>query len=227
MKKIPSLFVRDYENVITDMRITEVSLLPDGIHGIGASDVKSKKGRYLATEQITPGCEWVMAGEGIATRKWDGTAVMWNGEHWYRRYDAKKGKTPPTGFIPAQEEPDAITGHWPGWVTLSIKNPADRYILEAIKSYVLSYRNELTGDIGIPPGTFEAIGPKIGGNKDGAAFHNLQRHGEYEIPLTKDDLSFLGIKSCFEFLWQMEGFVFHHPDGRMCKVKRSDFGLTW
>lgn len=23
------------------------------------------------------------------------------------------------------------------------------------------------------------------------------------------------------------GVVFHHPDGRMAKIKRSDFGLAW
>jgi hypothetical protein len=26
---------------------------------------------------------------------------------------------------------------------------------------------------------------------------------------------------------QMEGMVFHHPDGRMAKIKKRDFRLRW
>ena len=25
----------------------------------------------------------------------------------------------------------------------------------------------------------------------------------------------------------IEGIVWHHPDGRMAKIKRRDFGLSW
>ena len=25
----------------------------------------------------------------------------------------------------------------------------------------------------------------------------------------------------------VEGLVFHHPDGRMAKIKRRDYGLSW
>jgi len=57
MKKIPSLFVRDYE-------------MDKPFDGIPV------KGCFLATYEVTPGCEWVLNGEGVATRKWDGTAIM-------------------------------------------------------------------------------------------------------------------------------------------------------
>jgi len=30
----------------------------------------------LVRDEVVPGAEWVLAGEGIATRKWDGTCCM-------------------------------------------------------------------------------------------------------------------------------------------------------
>src|SRR6476469_4925617 len=85
MRKILSLYVRNYDT------------------------------NRLVPDEVVPGTEWVLAGEGVATRKWDGTScLVRNGELW-KRYDAKKGRTPPGGFEPAQE-PDPVTGHHPGWV---------------------------------------------------------------------------------------------------------------
>src|SRR5207237_1222319 len=57
MQKIPTLFVRDEQD------------------------------RRYVTEVVTPGCEWVMADEGQATRKFDGTCVMLDqhGDWWARR----------------------------------------------------------------------------------------------------------------------------------------------
>lgn len=221
MKKIPSVFLRDYETIPLIGSETAIrSTVIDGKVSHLPINQKTTKGRFLATQQVTPGCEWVLNGEGIATRKWDGTAVMFDGFFWYKRYDAKHGKTAPEGFLPCQE-PDQITGHWPGWVKVDFDSNADKYIAEAIRN---TYPKGL-GELGA--GTYEAIGPKINGNKDKGAFHHLQKHGEYNIQLTSNDLSYEGIKYVLEFLWQMEGLVFHHPDGRMAKVKRADFGMEW
>ena len=71
MKKIPSLFKRDYG-----------------------------EGQRLVYDEIVPGTEWVVAGEGVATRKFDGTCCMIKDGEIYRRYDLKKGRTRPEGFIP-------------------------------------------------------------------------------------------------------------------------------
>lgn len=74
--------------------------------------------------------EWVLEGEGIATVKYDGACcAVINGE-FYKRYDCKKGKVPPEGFIPCCE-PDKITGHWPGWVKVNENNPSDKWFIEA------------------------------------------------------------------------------------------------
>jgi|SRR6478752_2327073 len=208
MKKIPSLFIRDYEGYGTKVPT----------YGEIERVIKGYKGRFLATEQVTPGCEWVINGEGIATRKWDGTAVLFMDGKWFKRYDAKHGKTPPDDFFEAQPEPDHITGHWPGWVPVAFNTSADMYITEAIE-----YFNSINGERIYPGTTFEAIGPKINGNKDGWKYHTLMEHGKYTCSCQFRD--FEGIKRTLDLPW--EGIVFHHEDGRMCKVKRSDFGLPW
>ena len=87
MKKIPTIFVRDFE-----------------------------KRPHLVVDEVTPGCEWVFEGEGDATRKWDGTCVLIRGGKMYARYDCKSGRTPPEGFEPCESGPDPNTGHWPGWI---------------------------------------------------------------------------------------------------------------
>lgn len=184
MKKIPCVFEREF---------------------LGSHDV-------MLLTTVTPGCEWVLDGEGIPTRKYDGTAVAIIGGQLYARLDCKRGKRPPAGAIPCSD-PDAITGHWPHWVIAD--RPEDRWIREA-------YENSAAHTNG--DGTYEAIGPKINGNHDNEPEHILVRHGVDILPLP--DRSWDGIR---EFLsqWAIEGIVFHHPDGRMAKIRRHDYGFMW
>lgn len=166
----------------------------------------------LVINEVNPENQWVLDGEGVATRKWDGTAcAVINGE-LYKRYDVKKGKSVPEGAIPCQEA-DLITGHWPHWVKCDRNNPGDKYHWEAW------FR------IGIlPEGTYELIGPKINGNKEKWDCHMLMVHGgilELAIGRTFEEMKkYLSIH-------EMEGIVFHHPDGRMAKIRKSDFGIPW
>lgn len=172
-------------------------------------------GDRLVRDEVTPGAEWVMNGEGIATRKWDGTCCMIKDGVLYKRYDAKKGKTPPEGFIPAQE-PDAVTGHWPGWLKVG-EGKEDKWHCEGLA-------NTVDGNGYTPDGTYELVGPKINSNKEGFEKHFLIPHGDSVItgcPLTFEELK----------LWlselDIEGIVWHHPDGRMVKIKKKDFGYKW
>jgi len=160
--------------------------------------------------------QWVLDGEGVATRKWDGTACMVLNGELYKRYDCKRGKTPPEGAIPCQE-PDLITGHWPHWVKCDRSNPADKYIWEAYDWAAACF-----GDV--PDGTYEACGPKINGNKQNFSTHLLAKH--YDPDTFGFELTFESIR---DFLadFDGEGIVFHHPDGRMAKIRRSDFGFKW
>lgn len=128
----------------------------------------------------------------------------------YKRYDAKQGKTPPHGFIPAQD-PDPVTKHWPGWLEVDKNNPMDQWFVEAFTG--------MEAD-----GTYELVGPKIQGNPEKQEKHKLVSHrgAEQFIDCPR---TFGGIR---EFLLHrdIEGIVFHHPDGRMVKIKKKDFGLS-
>jgi Family of unknown function (DUF5565) len=166
---------------------------------------------HLVRDEVVPGAEWVLAGEGVSTRKWDGTCAMIKDGKLYKRYDAKKGKMPPNGFIPAQE-PDVVTGHWPGWVKITDK-PEDKWFNEAEN---IPYKTDIGFD-----GTYELIGPKINGNAEKSDHHLLVKHGANilsDAPRTFNEL-----KEWFANK-DIEGIVWHHPDGRMVKIKKKDFG---
>lgn len=190
MKKIKSLFVREFEG----HRIVNV------------------------TEEVTPGNEWVLNGEGTATRKWDGTCTLINKGQILRRYDCKKGKTPPAGFIPA-DNPDPVTGHWPGWLHI------DKYAPKGDEKFFVEAFINTFGSIDEMPedGTYELCGPKINGNPEKLDAHKFIKHGDvvYDVPRT-----FEGIR---DFLKEnyIEGLVFHRGNGDMCKIKRVDFGFEW
>lgn len=173
-------------------------------------------GDRLVRNEVTPGAEWVLNGEGVATRKWDGTCCMIKDGVLYKRYDAKMGKTPPEGFIPAQE-PDAVTGHWPGWLKTSLFNKEDKWHVEAMANMQDQYP--------LPDGTYELIGPKINGNKENWHRHELVKHGEEKIYFP-GGVTFETVKKFLDEL-HYEGIVWHHPNGRMVKIKKKDFGYKW
>jgi len=175
-------------------------------------------GDRLVRDEIVPGAEWVVAGEGVATQKWDGTACLVRDGLFYKRYDAKRGKTPPLGFEPAQE-PDPVTGHWPGWVFVG-NGPEDRWHREAW------VQPDVAPGQRLPPedGTYELVGPKIQGNPEGLERHRLMRHGKVGV-LPDAPRDFAGLRTYLDG-GGIEGIVWHHPDGRMVKIKARDFGVT-
>jgi len=205
MKKIPSLFKRDYT------------------------------GTRLVYDEIVRGSEWVINGEGIATIKHDGTACMVRNDKLFKRYDRKlkKGpyrhkrnnpnfiptladyKTVPAGWEPCEPEPNHHTGHWPGWVPVG-DEPESKWHREAFQKY-----------IHLKDGTYELVGPKIQGNPYKLLFHDLWLHGFEAYSANNEPPR--DFESLYNFFQehQVEGIVWHHPDGRMVKIKRHDFGLPW
>lgn len=206
VKKIISLFKRDYE------------------------------GNRQVYNEVVYGAEWVLDGEGIATVKYDGTCCRVENGTLFRRYDRKLSKSAnkrkkqdksfvpsiehfkpaPNGWIAAEPEPNMHTGHWPGWLPVSETAPQDRWHIEAFTKF--NGRD----------GTYELIGPKVQGNPYNLTDHILAMHGDFlphylpkEPPRTFDEL-----RQFFETA-EIEGIVWHHPDGRMVKIKRRDFGLEW
>jgi hypothetical protein len=162
---------------------------------------------------VKDGLEWVLEGKGVATIKLDGscTAII-NGE-FYKRYDAK-GKTPPEGAIPC-DEPDPITGHHPHWVKVDENDPSDKWFARA-------FNNLKANGIALD-GTYEAVGVHFQGNPYNLSDDYLFRHGTYIVDV---DRTFEGIR---DFLTnnEVEGLVFWLGGEPKCKIKRSDFGLSW
>lgn len=172
---------------------------------------KNPENLGLVIDEISPENEWVFKGEGVATRKFDGTAAaIINGE-LYRRYDVKKGRQVPEGAISCQE-PDEITGHWPHWIKCDRGNKEDKYFFEGLDYFKGNLKD----------GTFELVGPKVNGNREKFYDHVLLKHGNHIIDGIQRTWD--GIKDYLE-VHDIEGIVFHHPDGRMCKIRKSDFGI--
>jgi len=73
-------------------------------------------------------------------------------------------------------------------------------------------------------GSFELCGPKVQGNPEKFDSHVLVLHGISELSIT--DYSYESIKT---FLlnpeYDIEGIVFHGKNGKMCKIKKCDFGI--
>jgi hypothetical protein len=180
VKKIPTLFVRD-----------------------------TKDRRYV-TPEVTPGCEWVLAGEGKPTRKFDGTCVMLDKQgRWWARREVKPDKEQPPGFVAI--EYDDETGKTVGW------EPVEQ------SSFAKYHAEAITGTTVYEPGTYELIGPKINGNPENWSHTALIAHGC--VPLVNPEpITYATLRAALTAGdFTHEGIVWHHPDGHMAKLKRRDF----
>lgn len=194
MRKIPTLFEREFDN----HKVVNIKPI------------------------VTPGLEWVLNGEGIATVKFDGACCAIFDGVFYKRYDAKGGKKPPAGAIPCQPEPDPITGHWPHWKEVMGDRSEDKWFLAALDSYLdsIAYTNcaiQLNG-------TYEAIGKHFNGNPYKMDGDTLVKHGT--VILKDFPRDFVSMR---EYLHNsiLEGVVFWRDGEPRCKIKRSDFGFSW
>lgn len=180
MKKIPTLFERDWEG-----------------------------DRSRVTKQIHAGCQWVSRGEGVATRKIDGTSCLVRDGRLFKRRELRKGESAPTGFELADY--DEETCKTIGWVPVG-DGPEDRWHREAFGRGI--YQD----------GSYELVGPKIQGNPEGEMEHRLIRHGADIAGPIDAPRDFDGLRD-YLTAHNIEGVVFHHPDGLMAKIKARDFGI--
>ena len=198
MKKIPTLFEREYEN--------------HKVVGI--------------TDKLTsPNLQVVLDGKAIPTVKIDGSCVAVIDGKWYKRYDCKKSKKAPTGAIPCQDTPDEVTGHWPHWVELDETKPEDKWFIKAFKNYSLLDEKKLPDNTNGKAMTFEAIGPHFQGNPYGLVDDSLYLHGS-KVITGEFKHTFEGIKEYLKYV-PIEGIVFWYDGEPLCKIKRSDFGYEW
>lgn len=154
-------------------------------------------------------CGWVFAGEGEATKKIDGTSCLISGGLLFKRRELKKGEATPAGFVLADH--DGETGKTVGWMPTRTDDPADRYHVEA-------YAGEW-----LPDGTYELVGPKVQGNPENYSTHVLISHAGLALD-NQPPRDFDGLRAWLTGK-DIEGIVWHHPDGRMAKIKLRDFGL--
>ena len=168
-----------------------------------------------------PDCLWVLAGEGTPTYKWDGTAVLIDDHYqpWKRR-EVKAGKPIPDGF--REETHDLTTNKRTGWIPLDPDDKSNRWHFEALTGHLTP-----AGSVELAPGTYELIGPKVQGNPHGFRDHMLMPHGagpDLSPPTSFDELGqWLHAVDTNMAPAGFEGIVWHHPDGRMAKIKVRDF----
>lgn len=183
MKKIPTIFVR---NPADPLRVS------------GQKNVA---------------CDWVFSGEGVATRKWDGQPLLFEGGLWYKRYtgDLRGFAGNPLGAIQCGEEEDTT----PIWWVLVDWSKQNQHILEAIRrSNLWSVKHS---------GTYEICGPSFCHNREGFDEDRLIKHGAGGI-FPQAPVTFVELRDWLQGM-DVEGLVWHHPDGRMAKIKKLDFGL--
>lgn len=182
MKKIPTIFERDWDG-----------------------------DRSRVKNQCNVACDWVFAGEGIATRKLDGMCAAVIDGVLYKRREIKPGKDTPEGFL--ESERDEKTGKIIGWVPVG-EGPEDKYFREAWQ------RREFHD------GTYELVGPKSQGGVEQYPGHHLISHNADEL-IFEDQPPYRDLESLKRWMTgcDIEGIVFHHEDGRMAKLKLKDFGL--
>jgi hypothetical protein len=178
---------------------------------------------HLATTTVHPDCVWVLNGEGVATVKWDGTCcAVINGE-LYARYTRKKNRKPPEDWIDSMPERSPELPH-PGWVPVFVsgKLRSTQYI-----HHVTAWNKIIQAGGKLEDGTYELVGPFVQGNPYNFDELKFIRHGTDVIP--EELLGNRSFKSIRFYLAvaPIEGIVFHAPDGKMAKIKRSDFGLQW
>lgn len=181
MRKIPTLFLRDPQNMAR------------------------------VTREVNPAAQWVIDGEGTATRKYDGTCVMRLRGEWWARRTVKSGRETPLGWV--EVERDRATGITVGWEPIH-QSPYAKIHAETLAE------TDTTGE-GLPDGTYELVGPKVNRNPERFPAHCLVPH---DMAMTLTD-----VPRDYDGLWQWlhthdyEGVVWHHPDGRMAKIKARDF----
>jgi hypothetical protein len=185
---------------------------------------KNPENLGLVINEINPENQWVFDGDGIPTRKYDGTAVAIIDGEIYKRYDVKKGRQVPDGAIPCQEA-DLITGHHPHWLKCSKDKNEDKYFFEGFYNMTKNVIIHANFNPNVFDGTYELIGEKVQGNPEKIKGHMLVSHGAEVLQGLVIPMTFENLKSYLENV-DIEGIVFHHKtDYRMCKLRKSDFGI--
>jgi hypothetical protein len=148
------------------------------------------------TEEENPECAWVFRGEGVAYRKLDGINVKIEDGETYVRV-----KPETADYVEAGYEPICPLKH--------------KRVLSAVITSGIAHDS-----------IYEAIGDGIRGNPERAEWPQLVKiHPKPDQILRILDEPKRNYRDILGYLatHDMEGIVYHHPDGRMAKIKTKDF----
>lgn len=202
MRKIPTIYVRDWEGTL------------------------GPPARFVLDEEH-PDCDWVFAGEGVATRKLDGTCCLVRDHVLYRRHEVKVDKrtgelrSTPENF--EELETDEATGAKVGWVPVG-DGPEDKHHRRAFEE-LSKLVGWTAGGANVRDGTFELVGPSINGNPELYETNRLIRHDDPSLKLDTAVPTAHSTLGGWLGDYDIEGIVWQHPDGRMAKIKGRDFGI--
>lgn len=164
------------------------------------------------------GCEWVLSAHGVATEKLDGMNVrltVRNGT--IVRLEKRRNPS-------KRQKHEGIATPW--YVDMDEYGSEDKWLVIAAHNT----KTEIWPDGEHP---CEAVGPHIQGNSlalEEAVCVPFKLYPEWLLLTPPPPRSFEALKAYlmdFESQYsaghQGEGIVWHHPDGRMAKIKRKDF----
>lgn len=178
--------------------------------------------------KLTPGCEWVMNGDGNISIMLDGMAVRVTG-------DVGTSKTMARRVRGINAEGQHITA----WIPCSRENPADKYLWEAFDA-----------EKPVTTGIWEVIGPQINGNPQNVPNHRMWRvlPAGYQLLVYGHSHKIeRGFKTTAESLYKdvyreladpacnVEGICFQIESWtnglctvtKAAKIRKKDFGLPW
>lgn len=173
--------------------------------------LRNPENMKLVTMEVNPEAAWVLAGEGKPTIKRDGTNAQVRVINGYRDFVWKRRN-------PTREQ--KLQGAEPTYIPANQDDPAEKPLWAAVNATDFS-----TWPDGEWP--VEVLGPKSQGGVESSVpyLYPFTLWPEW-IPLAGDPRDFYTIHN-YLAIHLIEGIVWHHPDGRMSKIKRRDFGLPW
>lgn len=120
--------------------------------------VREESRRFVTEEYAVE-----LTDDAVATVKYDGTCVMFDGTEWWARREVKPGTTAPENFVAVEH--DSTTGKTVGWIPMAESDwlPLVKEVVDRGDAY--------------DKGTYELLGPKVNGNPCGFARHMLYQHG--------------------------------------------------
>lgn len=175
------------------------------------------------THLVTPEPNVILPDGAVPTVKWDGSAVMFDGDQWWKRREVKPNRPIPDGYIEVDHDP--MTGKRQGWMPIT-DGPEDKWFREAIDGS--SREKGRLYRMRPWKGTYEAVGPHFQGNPHHRAHDELIPHGDEIVDwdgapdYDNYDMARQAVVSS-----AFEGIVWWHEYVPVAKLKRRDFGFVW